>query len=91
MAVMQSYIINTNTVPWATRFRYFGNTIYYDFNDIPTDPGINSLTVQGTYIESMNLNIFVVPSMSFTNGATNPIVVVHAAVSSHTNFSRSPN
>ena len=86
VAVMQSYIINKKTVPPATRLPYFENTTYYGFNDILTDPSINSLIVQGAHTEPMNLNIFVVRSMSFTNGAVDPMTVVHDAVSSCTNF-----
>jgi hypothetical protein len=80
ITVLQSNIIDVN--PIATRFPFFGNTTYYDFNDTFNSPSINSITIQGTYTEPINLNIFVIPSMSFQNSSsTGPTVLVRAAVS----------
>ena len=62
----------------APRFPFFGNTTFYSFNDT-IDSSVTSITIGGTYTESINQNIFVVPSMSYTNL---PQVLVRAAVSS---------
>lgn len=64
----------------APRFPFFGNTTYYTFNDT-IDSSVTSITIQGTYTEAINQNLFVVPSMSFVNVAAGPKVLVRAAVS----------
>ena len=64
----------------APRFPFFGNTTYYTFNDT-IDSSVTSITIQGTYTEAIDQNLFVVPSMSFVNVAAGPKVLVRAAVS----------
>lgn len=80
--VLQPYIINNTTSDGltfiATRFPFFGNTTFYSFTDVFNSPTIQSITVQGTYTEAINLSLFVVPSLSFVNGGT---VLIRAAVS----------
>ena len=68
----------------ATRFPYFGNVTFYNFNDTfnsPADLGIDAINIQG-YSELINQNLFVVPSLSFVNSNASPhIYLIRAAVS----------
>jgi hypothetical protein len=79
--VLQSNIINSNAgVPGgATKFPFFGNVTYYNFSDPIYTPTTNSLIVEGgIYSEPINLDLFVVPSLSYQSGTS---YLVRAAVS----------
>ncbi|TVY15916.1 WSC domain-containing protein [Lachnellula arida] len=60
----------------------FGDITQYSFNDTLTNTDITSITVQNSYTESINLNLFVVPSQSFMNptNVQQPTYVVRVAV-----------
>jgi hypothetical protein len=48
----------------------FGKITYYSFNDtIPA--GVTSIKIQNSYTESINMNLFIVPSQSFINQPLN--------------------
>jgi len=81
ITVLQSNIINPNAgVPGgATKFPFFGNVTYYNFSDPIYTPTTNSLIVEGgIYSEPINLDLFVVPSLSYQSGTS---YLVRAAVS----------
>lgn len=61
----------------------FGDITQYSFNDTLTNSGITSIMVQNSYTESINLNLFVIPSQSFMNptNLAQPQYVVRVAVS----------
>lgn len=84
LTVLQSNIIDqvidSDGTFIATRFPFFGNTTFYKFNDT-IDSKVTSLTIQGTYTEAINQNLFVVPSQSFVNPGTGPTYRIRAAVS----------
>ena len=71
----------SNTVNGVT-ITPFGTITWYKFNDTlrSTDPTITSLTVANSYTEPINMNLFVVPSMSFVSGTTSGQYIVRAAV-----------
>ena len=81
MIELQSNLVDgTND---ATRFSYFGNVTFYNFNDTfntPADLGIDAINIQG-YSELINQNLFVVPSLSFVNPSSPPVYLIRAAVS----------
>jgi len=86
---MQDHVIDT--INGATEFPFFGTITYYTFSDILSDPTITSLNVQNSYNESINLNLFIVPSMSFVNPTSGPPkYIVRAAVSFTTSYIRVP-
>ncbi|KAH7416673.1 heme peroxidase [Cadophora sp. MPI-SDFR-AT-0126] len=65
----------------------FGDIAYYSFNDTLTSPLVNSITIQdvnrkNAYKEAINLNIFVVPSMTFSDDSNpkRPRFIVRAAL-----------
>ena len=58
----------------------FGTITWYTFNDTLRSPVVTSLTVENTYTEAINMNLFVLPSQSFVNGANPPQYIVRAAV-----------
>jgi len=65
----------------------FGDIAYYSFNDTLTSPLVNSISIQDVdrkdaYTEDINLNLFVVPSMTFSDDSNpkRPRFVVRAAV-----------
>jgi len=61
----------------------FGDITNYSFNDTLTSPNVNSIIVQNSYNESINLNLFIIPSQSFMNptSISQPKYVVRVAVS----------
>jgi hypothetical protein len=78
--VMQDRVIDRTN--GATEFPFFGNVTFYTFNDTITNPSITSLNIQSSYTEPINLNLFVVPSLSFVNPIPGtPKFLVRAAVS----------
>ncbi|KAG4423745.1 hypothetical protein IFR04_003170 [Cadophora malorum] len=65
----------------------FGDIAYYSFNDTLTSPLVNSISIQDVdrrdaYTEDINLNLFVVPSMTFSDDSNlkRPRFVVRAAL-----------
>ncbi|TVY92382.1 WSC domain-containing protein [Lachnellula willkommii] len=74
--VMQSNLVN------GVISDPFGDITQYSFNDTLTNTGITSITVQNSYTESINLNLFVIPSQSFMNptNVQQPTYVVRVAV-----------
>jgi hypothetical protein len=66
----------------------FGDVTNYAFNDALTNLNITSIVVQNSYNESINLNLFVIPSQSFMNQTTiqQPKYIVRVAVSLNDSF-----
>ncbi|KAG4443010.1 hypothetical protein IFR05_001541 [Cadophora sp. M221] len=65
----------------------FGDIAYYSFNDTLPSPLVNSFNIQDinrkdSYREAINLNIFVIPSQTFTDDSTpsRPKFIVRAAL-----------
>jgi hypothetical protein len=84
VTVPQSNIINPNGDPEGIRFPFFGNTTFYNFGPDTLTSTVNSLSMNGTYTETINQNLFIVPSLSFTNNTATdtgpPQYLIRAAV-----------
>jgi hypothetical protein len=61
--------------------RPFGIIYNYAFNNTLTSTAITSIEVQNTYTESINLNLFIIPSKSFESQSSPGNYVIRAAVS----------
>jgi hypothetical protein len=58
----------------------FGTITDYTFSDTLNSPEITSISIENVFTEPINLNIFIVPSLTFSNAAGNQFIL-RAAVS----------